>query len=184
MFLLELHILSSFSTTQFIYSSIQTKASFQVTQYQIKNWSNDRAVRNIHTILTVIQDVVKLRQSTSDGPVVVHCRYNTEISLQLHSLLATIHNSDTVGCSGVFCAASNAIEQCQLEGRVSIFQAVKRVRMLKPGAVSTVVRTAISMHCYYVECDKCLVIRIMLCNCRTIAFLVQFCACVTERPPQ
>ena len=37
------------------------------------------------------------------------------------------------------------LEQCQLEGRVSIFQAVKGVWMHKPGAVSTVVRTAKSM---------------------------------------
>ena len=94
-------------------------------------------MRNIHTILTVIQDVVKLRQSTSDGPVVVHCRYNRH---HIASLITILTCSDTVGCSGVFCAASSAIEQCQLEGCVSIFQAVKGVRMHKPGAVSTVVR--------------------------------------------
>ena len=30
--------------------------------------------------------------------------------------------TDTVGCSGVFCAASNAIEQCKTEGLVDVFQ--------------------------------------------------------------
>ena len=126
-------------------------------------------MRNIHTILTVIQDVVKLRQSTSDGPVVVHCRYNRHHYGFEDSILSTILTcSDTVGCSGVFCAASNAIEQCQLEGRVSIFQAVKGVMMHKPGAVSTVVRTAISMYCYFIECDKLLCV---LSNCCTICIL-------------
>ena len=65
----------------------------------------------------------------------------------------------------MFCAASNAIEQCQLEGRVSIFQAVKGVRMHKPGAVSTVVRTAISMYSQNY---------MFSCTC-TITFSAQFC---------
>ena len=39
----------------------------------------------------------------------------------------------------MFCAASIAIEQCKNEGCVSVFQAVKEVRMHKPGAVTTLV---------------------------------------------
>ena len=46
-----------------------------------------------------------------------------------------------MGCSGVFCAASNAIEQCKTEGLVDVFQATKAVRMHKPGAVTTLVST-------------------------------------------
>ena len=44
-----------------------------------------------------------------------------------------------MGCSGVFCAASNAIEQCKTEGLVDVFQATKAVRMNKPGIVTTLV---------------------------------------------
>ena len=47
--------------------------------------------------------------------------------------------SDTVGRSGVFCAASNAIEQCKTEGLVDVFQATKAVRMNKPEAVTSIV---------------------------------------------
>ena len=47
--------------------------------------------------------------------------------------------SDSVGWSGVFCATSIAIEQCNTEGSVSVFQAVKEVRMHKPGAVTSLV---------------------------------------------
>ena len=48
--------------------------------------------------------------------------------------------SDTVGRSGMYCAISNALEQCKAEGVVDVFQTIKAIRMQKPGAVSTVVR--------------------------------------------
>ena len=41
--------------------------------------------------------------------------------------------------SGIFCAASNAIEQCKTEGLVDVFQATKAVRMNKPEAVTSIV---------------------------------------------
>ena len=37
----------------------------------------------------------------------------------------------------MYCAISNALEQCKAEGVVDVFQTVKRVRMQKPGAVTT-----------------------------------------------
>ena len=37
----------------------------------------------------------------------------------------------------MYCAISNALEQCKAEGVVDVFQAVKGVRMQKPGAVTT-----------------------------------------------
>ena len=71
----------------------------------------------------------------------------------------------------MFCAASNAIEQCQLEGRVSVFQAVKGVRMHKPGAVSNVVRTAISMHFIMLSVTNC---SVYLVIAAPFAFSAQF----------
>ena len=44
-----------------------------------------------------------------------------------------------MGHSGIFCAASNAIEQSKTEGLVDVFQATKAVRMNKPEAVTSFV---------------------------------------------
>ena len=59
--------------------------------------------------------------------------------------------SDTVSRSGVYCAVSNAIEQCKTEGVVDVFQATKAVRLHKPGAVTTLV----SIHLFMRICDVC-----------------------------
>ena len=39
----------------------------------------------------------------------------------------------------MYCAISNALEQCKAEGMVNVFQTLKRLRMQKPGAISTLV---------------------------------------------
>ena len=39
----------------------------------------------------------------------------------------------------MYCAISNTLEQCKAEGVVDVFQTVKRLRMQKPGAISTLV---------------------------------------------
>ena len=41
----------------------------------------------------------------------------------------------------MYCAVSNALEQCKTEGVVDVFQVTKAVRMQKPGAVTTLVIT-------------------------------------------
>ena len=50
--------------------------------------------------------------------------------------------SDTVSRVGVFCSLVNAIEMCKTEGVVDVFQVVKALRIQKPGAVLTAVRTS------------------------------------------
>lgn len=47
--------------------------------------------------------------------------------------------SDTVSRCGIFCALINAIERYKTEGLVDVFQAVKALRIQKPGSVPTVV---------------------------------------------
>ena len=42
----------------------------------------------------------------------------------------------------MFCAIATTIERCKTEGVVDVFQVVKALRVQKPGAVCTVVRTA------------------------------------------
>ena len=39
----------------------------------------------------------------------------------------------------MYCAVSNAIEQCKMEGIVDVFQAVKAVKIHRPGAIVTLV---------------------------------------------
>ena len=54
----------------------------------------------------------------------------------------------------MYCAISNALEQCKAEGVVDVFQTVKGVRMQKPGAVTT----QVNVHWYtiYVQFYSCL----------------------------
>ena len=50
----------------------------------------------------------------------------------------------------MFCAASNAIEQCKVEGVVSVYQAVKTVRNNRPEAVNTLVCEH-GIYCIYTD---------------------------------
>ena len=113
----------------------------------MKDWSPDCQVRQPATILKVMSNVITRRQTMGQGPVVVHCRYDQCISLYV-PLCLLFFSSDTVGRSGMYCAISNALEQCKAEGVVDVFQTVKTVRMQKPGAVSTVV-TKLSLSCFH-----------------------------------
>ena len=45
--------------------------------------------------------------------------------------------SDTITRSGVFCALFSAIQQCKIEQKVDVYQAVKKMRMQKPCFVKT-----------------------------------------------
>ena len=48
-------------------------------------------------------------------------------------------HSDTVTRCAMFCSIYNTIERCKLEGVVDVFQAVKSLRIHRPGAIQTVV---------------------------------------------
>ena len=54
-------------------------------------------------------------------------------------IIISLHYSDTVSRSAVFCAIATTIERCKTEGVVDVFQVVKAMRTHKPGAVCTVV---------------------------------------------
>ena len=59
------------------------------------------------------------------------------------------HYSDTVTRSGMFCAMASVIDRCKTEGVVDVFQAVKALRVQKPGAVPTVVSQYHLLHFQY-----------------------------------
>ncbi|XP_019850672.1 PREDICTED: IQ and ubiquitin-like domain-containing protein [Amphimedon queenslandica] len=96
----------------------RTKKDFDLLYHALENWPQDGVVREPHTVLQVIDDVIHRQQKIGGGPVVVHC-------------------SDTVSRSGVYCSVSIGLEQCKAEGVVDVFQVTKAVRRSKPGAVTT-----------------------------------------------
>ena len=51
-----------------------------------------------------------------------------------------VYYSDTVSRCGVFCALVITIDQCMTEGVVDVFQAVKALRLHRPGSVHTLVQ--------------------------------------------
>ena len=58
-----------------VYFQNPTGAPIVVTQFQILDWPADGRVTQPDTIIQVIENVIKVQQSTGGGPVVVHCRY-------------------------------------------------------------------------------------------------------------
>jgi receptor-type tyrosine-protein phosphatase A len=46
----------------------------------------------------------------------------------------------------MFCAMATVIDRCKAEGVVDVFQVVKALRVQKPGAVPTVVRTVLMFY--------------------------------------
>ena len=69
-----------------------------------------------------------------------HAHPYTHKHMQIHIHTNKIIScSDTVSRCGVFCSLVNATECCKTEGIVDVFQAVKALRIQKPGIVLTVV---------------------------------------------
>ena len=50
------------------------KKTKSVLQLQVTDWPQDGVVREPHTVLQVIDDVIHRQQKIGGGPVVVHCR--------------------------------------------------------------------------------------------------------------
>ena len=49
-------------------------SSYNVVQFQITDWAEDGIVREPHTVLQVIDNVIHRQQKIGGGPIVVHCR--------------------------------------------------------------------------------------------------------------
>ena len=58
-------------------------------------------------------------------------------------------SSDTVSRSGMFCTLATVIDRFKTEGVVDVFQVVKALRVRKPGAILTVVRTNQSIYMHW-----------------------------------
>ena len=110
-------------------------------------WPPSGVVKSPAQIVGLMDFVLAVCRRREKGPVVVQCRYKLaphapashqcKLFIYFHCLSTS---SDTVGRSGMYCAISNALEQCKAEGVVDVFQVVKAIRMQKPGAVTTQVK--------------------------------------------
>ena len=63
-------------------------------------------------------------------------------------VICLIFFSDGVGCTGVFCALSVVLHSLEESQMVDVFQAVKSLRMVRPGMVET--KVGIYNMCLYV----------------------------------
>ncbi|XP_006817659.2 receptor-type tyrosine-protein phosphatase epsilon-like [Saccoglossus kowalevskii] len=90
-----------------------------ITQYQITDWSPEDVPRSKTVMMRLVTMIEKYQQS-GDGPITVHCR-------------------NGIGRSGVFCAVVAVLERIKVEQMVDVFQAVKALRINRPGMIETVV---------------------------------------------
>ncbi|CAI8052760.1 Receptor-type tyrosine-protein phosphatase alpha [Geodia barretti] len=99
----------------------ETGKSHQVSQFHITNWAPDGSCGKLNSVSSVVEEMTKIQRRTGNHTITVHC-------------------SDTVSRSGMFCAIATTIERCKTEGVVDVFQVVKALRVQKPGAVRTVMQ--------------------------------------------
>lgn len=112
--------------------SEQEFAQFVVREFKVKDIMNDtvRIIKQFHFngwtesvpkngegILELIGQIQRTyEQQEEEGPITVHC-------------------SDGVGRTGVFCALSIVLERMRSEGVVDLFQTVKLLRTQRPNMI-------------------------------------------------
>ncbi|CAI8019243.1 Receptor-type tyrosine-protein phosphatase alpha [Geodia barretti] len=110
---------SGFLFRNFSVQQAKFAIAHQVWQFHIPEWSSDYQWRgDVNAIVSVIEEVSKVRRKTGNHPIVVH-------------------GLDTVSRSAIFCGVATTIERCKTEGVVDVFQVVKAMRVQKPGAIQT-----------------------------------------------
>ncbi|XP_070562413.1 receptor-type tyrosine-protein phosphatase alpha-like [Ptychodera flava] len=101
----------------------------EITQIQV-NWP---AAQDIPPSVSVMIDLIGLveraQQQSGDNVITVHC-------------------SNGIGRSGVFCALFAVFERIKVEHTVDVFQAVKMLRNSRPGMVETLAQY---QYCYDVS---------------------------------
>jgi protein tyrosine phosphatase len=91
----------------------------KVTQFQLSGWSEEGLCTEPRAILELIEHVAATQRRTGNNPIVVH-------------------GINTVSRCGLLVALTNAIDCCKTEGTVDVFQAVKALRIQKPGSLCNV----------------------------------------------
>ena len=92
------------------------------------------------TVLQVIESVIKLQKREPRGTS--NCTLQVDnsvliVTLIVYWLFYCLCSNTVGGRSGVYCAISNVIEQCETERELDVFQTVKAIRMNKQGIIQT-----------------------------------------------
>ncbi|XP_070562524.1 receptor-type tyrosine-protein phosphatase kappa-like [Ptychodera flava] len=91
-----------------------------IKHLHLHSWSAEQDIPNSKSVITDMMSMVdKAQQKFGNNPVTVHCR-------------------NGIGRSGVFCAISSACESVKVEETVDVLQAVKMLRINRPGMVETI----------------------------------------------
>nr|XP_006816151.1 PREDICTED: receptor-type tyrosine-protein phosphatase mu-like [Saccoglossus kowalevskii] len=98
-----------------------------ITQFQVINWPDNHKIPGSFNVIINIMNMVKTWQKTTgDTPVTVQC-------------------SNGIGRSGIFCTLVAVCERINVEQTVDVFQAVKTLRLNRPGMVETLAQYT---YCY------------------------------------
>ncbi|KAL9973643.1 hypothetical protein ACROYT_G020124 [Oculina patagonica] len=92
--------------------------SLRVKMFQYSGWMNENDAPKGSGLITLIAKVEKWQQHSGNGPITVIC-------------------SDGLGRSGTFCALYSVLERLKIEQVIDVFQAIKAMRIPRPGLVKT-----------------------------------------------
>ena len=99
-----------------------------------------------------VRQVMNMHPETQDGPVIVHCKWDSYIcdncDISFHLIAFPMwqcdhpcHSpSDGAGRSGVYIVIDSNIELCEEDGVFDVFGYLKKIRGLRRGLVETQVR--------------------------------------------
>ncbi|XP_020617545.1 receptor-type tyrosine-protein phosphatase kappa-like isoform X1 [Orbicella faveolata] len=92
--------------------------SLRIKMFQYSGWADGNKVPSGSGLITLIAKVEKWQQHSGNGPITVIC-------------------SDGLGRSGTFCALYSVLERLKIEQVIDVFQAIKAMRISRPGLVKT-----------------------------------------------
>lgn len=92
--------------------------SLRIKMFQYSGWTDETKVPSGSGLITLIAKVEKWQQHSGNGPITVIC-------------------SDGLGRSGTFCALYSVLERLKIEQVIDVFQAIKAMRISRPGLVKT-----------------------------------------------
>ncbi|NXV79464.1 PTPRC phosphatase, partial [Atlantisia rogersi] len=117
----------SYTIRAFDVTSLKTKETQKVYQYQYHKWSSLDIPENPRDLVSMIGN---LKQKIPDRPV-------TEDHRNARSVPLVVHCSDGSQQTGVFCALMTLLESAEIEEVIDVFQVVKALRRTRLGVVST-----------------------------------------------
>ncbi|XP_068703641.1 receptor-type tyrosine-protein phosphatase F-like isoform X3 [Montipora foliosa] len=94
------------------------ETSLRIKMFQYSGWIEEDKIPPCSALITLIAKVEKWQQHSGNGPITVICR-------------------DGLGRSGTFCALYSVLERLKIEQVVDVFQAIKAMRIPRPGLVRT-----------------------------------------------